>query len=94
MDEQIKKREQRFQEATQKKDVNQQWDLIAAAFEEANIIFHGLKAKDATRARGRSKITYKSSTKEGLQWTEEQEGEVGITSRVQWLRKLRISTTS
>ena len=66
MDEQIKKRKQRFQEATQKKDVNQQWDLIAAAVEDAIIKEFNFEGRQATRMRGRSKVPYRDEDREVL----------------------------
>ena len=53
MDEAIGKRKYRLQHAVAIKDTNTQAALVAAAVEEANISFHSLKGKEATKMRGR-----------------------------------------
>ena len=59
MDKQVARRASRFQYAALMRDTTTQWDLVAAAVEEANISYHGLAGRDATKMRGRSKITFK-----------------------------------
>ena len=66
MDHQIEKRHHRFELAIHTRNVQRMWDLIAAAFEEANILFHGLKEVQAKKARGRSRITYQKAEKDPL----------------------------
>ena len=58
MDKHIEARKDRIARAESRKDTTVQWDLIAAAVEAANIEFHGLTGKEATKMRGRSKITF------------------------------------
>ena len=58
MDLAIEKRKHRLRYAVKLKDTNMQWDLIAAGVEEGVIEFFQLKGKEATKMRGRSKITF------------------------------------
>ena len=58
MDQQIMKRKHRIAVARQDNDTTMMWDLIAAAVEQANILFHKLQGKDAKKMRGRSKIFF------------------------------------
>ena len=60
MDEQADNRKWRLEGAAHRKDTSQQWDLITAAVEEANIRYHKLEGKEATKMRGRSKVTFKN----------------------------------
>ena len=57
MDQQIDIRKHRLEHAALSKDTNRLWSLIAAAIEEANIIFHKLEGKQTANMRGRSKAT-------------------------------------
>ena len=58
IDKHLGKREFRLLQAKAKKDTDRQWQLIAAAVEDANIEFHLLEGKDAKKMRGRSKVTF------------------------------------
>ena len=58
-----RKRKHRLSYAVKLKDINMQWDLIAAGDEEGVIDFFQLKGKEATNMRGRSKITFAKKTK-------------------------------
>ena len=58
IDKHLEKREYRLLQAKAKKDTDRQWQLIAAAVEDANIEFHLLEGKDAKKMRGRSKVTF------------------------------------
>ena len=49
-----------------------QWDLIAAAVEDANIEFHGLTGKEAMEMKGRSRITFQKKEIDTLQIAENQ----------------------
>ena len=60
MDEQISKRHYRLLQAQVAGDTTIQWDLIAAAMEEANIDYHQLKGREATKMRGRSKVVFQN----------------------------------
>ena len=64
MDEQIEKRQYRLKHAQEAGDTTTQWDLIAAATEEANIAYHQLKGREATKMRGRSKVVFQKTEKE------------------------------
>jgi hypothetical protein len=86
MDDQIEKRDWRFQLAVFQSNTTRQWQLIAAAVEEANIIFHKLTGRDATKMRGRSKVSFKSKNKDalkGLERNEDLEEEVEIAKWMQ-----------
>jgi hypothetical protein len=52
MDRQLEKREHRLRWAAHNKNTTSQWDLIAAAFEEANIVFHDLKKGRGGKSQG------------------------------------------
>ena len=41
-----------------RRDTNVQWALIAAATEEANILYHNLLGRDATNMKGRSRLNF------------------------------------
>ena len=66
MYQQINKRQYRIKHAPSMKKTDQQWDLIAAAVEQAVIGFHELKGVEAKTMRGRSKTTYRNTTKHVL----------------------------
>ena len=87
MDEQHDKRKYRLQHAAEAKDTDAQWDLIAAIAEEANIEFHNLQGKEATKMRGRSRIRFKKAIKNMLQGMEAQEENADLVTRVKWLRE-------
>ena len=88
MDEQHDKRKYRLQHAVEAKDTNTQWDLIAAIAEEANIDFHNLQGREATKMRGRSRITFNKAIKNLLQGMEAQEENAELATRAKWLREM------
>ena len=63
IDKHIERRGYRFQYAEAKQENRTQWNLIAAALEEVNIEFHNLQGREATKMRGRSKVTCKRKPK-------------------------------
>ena len=71
MDQQTHRREWRLKEAVLRKDTGWQWGLITASVEEANIQFHDLKRKDATKMKGRSKVTFQTGKRNLLRGAEE-----------------------
>ena len=70
MDEQVAKRKYRLMQAQEAKDTTRQWDLIAAASEDAIIAFLNLQGRDATMLRGRSRITFKNKVRNCLEGAE------------------------
>ena len=70
MDQQIQKRFYRLKHAQAMEKTEQQWDLIAAAVEQAVIEFHQLKDAEAKKMRGRSRIMFQKKTKHVLQGNE------------------------
>ena len=66
MDEQIRKRHHRLTQAQAAGDTTVQWDLVAAATEEANIDYHQLRGREATKLRGRSKVVFQNKEKTAL----------------------------
>jgi len=58
MDKHLEKRKHRLQAAAINKNTTRQWDLIAAAAEDANIEYHQLTGVEAKKMRGRSRITF------------------------------------
>ena len=64
MDEQISKRRYRLLRAQEAGDTTIQWDLIAAASEEANIDYHQLKGREATKMRGGLKVVFQQKGEE------------------------------
>ena len=88
MDDQVMKRKHRFDAAAANKDTDRQWNLVAAAFEEANIIYHGLTGKEATKAKGRSNISFKNSKRDALTEKEKLEEEHDLEEKVKWLRNV------
>ena len=56
---QIDKRKYRLEHATAIKDTTMQWDLIAAATEDATTRFFQLQGTEASNMRGRSKVVFK-----------------------------------
>ena len=87
MDDQIEKREWRFKEAALQQNTTRQWQLIAAAVEEANIIFHKLTGREATKMRGRSKVTFRSKTKDALKGMERSEDHENEVEYAKWMQK-------
>ena len=57
MNEAIDKRKHRLAYAVSTKDTITQWDLIAAGVEEGVIDYFELEGKEATKMKGRSRIT-------------------------------------
>ena len=88
MDKHIKSREFRLKKAVCLRDTTTQWDLIAAAAEEANIEFHGLSGKDAAKMKGRSKITFQKKEIDILQDTTNQRDNDDLQNQVKWLKKM------
>jgi hypothetical protein len=86
MDQAIDKRKHRLDYAVSRRDTDTQWDLIAAGVEEGVVDFFKLQGKEATKMRGRSKITFDNKTKRLLQGTEEDEANAELVSRATWLR--------
>ena len=71
---QVDRRKCRCEDAALHKDTTAQWDLVAAAVEEANIICHGPSVDEATKMRGRPNTTFKKCVRhllEGLGQDEE-----------------------
>ena len=62
MDEAMDKRKHKIKHAVKLKDFSMQWGLIAVGVEEGVIDFFKLEGKEATKIKGRSKITF-SKTK-------------------------------
>ena len=60
---QIRKRQHRIKYAQCQRNTTRQWDLVAAAVEQANIDFHNLTKAEATKMRGRSKVAFKQDEK-------------------------------
>ena len=86
MDLATEKGKHRLRYAVKIKDTNMQWDLIAAGVEEGVIEFFKLEGKEATKMRGRSKITFAKKTKRLLKGIEESDGNEELASRATWLR--------
>ena len=59
MDAAIEDRITRIETSQLHKDTERQWGLIAAAVEDAIIKEFNLEGKQATRMRGRSKVSYR-----------------------------------
>ena len=88
MDKHINNREFRLKKAVCLRDTTTQWDLIAAAAEDANIEFHGLTGKDAAKMKGRSKITFQKKENDTLQATANQLDNDVLQNQVKWLKKM------
>ena len=82
------KRKHRMALARQDKDTTMMWDLIAAAVEQANILFQKLQGKDAKKMRGRSKISFEKQVKNMLQGIEDDSDEAEFVTKANWLRRL------
>ena len=63
MDEAIGERKHRLAYAAMIKDTSTQWDIIAAGVEEGVINFFELEGKEATKMKGRSKVTFNKKSK-------------------------------
>ena len=87
MDEQIENRRHRFAEAQQNEDTDRQWQLVAAAVEQANIIFHKLQGAAAKAVTGRSKVTFAKVDGDALQGIEKRHGMEFEVVKADWLRQ-------
>ena len=87
MDKHIDNRHSRFLHAELTKDTTTQWDLIAAAVEEANVRYHGLVGKESSKMRGRSKTSSKKQSGNVLEGIEYAEDTAEQVKRTNWLRK-------
>jgi len=83
----IERRHARLRLAQEDKDTTRQWQLIAAAVEEANIEYHHLRNEQATKMRGRSKVTFKTTTRYAFKGAEAQADEEQVT-RLQMLNAI------
>ena len=63
IDKHLENRKYRLMVASDKKNTTMQWDLIAAAVEEAIIEHLGFTGKEAKEMRGRSKVTFQKVEK-------------------------------
>ena len=86
MDKHTDDRKYRIAHAESKKDTSMQWDLIVAAVENAAIEFFKLEGKQATKMRGRSRITFTKKIKRMLQGIEDDDENAEMVSRAKWLR--------
>ena len=84
---QVDNRHSRFLLAELTKDTTSQWDLIAAAVEEANIRYHGLVGKKIAKMRGRPMVTFKKMSRNILQGIEYGEDTAEQIKRIDWRRK-------
>ena len=87
MDKHLNNREFRSKTAVCLRDTTTQWDLIAAAVEDANIEFHGLTGEDAAKMKGRSRITFQKKENDTLQDTMNQFDNEDLANKVKWLKK-------
>ena len=88
MDEQIKKRQHRIKLAQSQRNTTRQWDLVAAAVEQANIEFHKLDGAEAKKMRGRSKVAFKQDDKSALEGAEKEAEHAEDITRLELLRSL------
>ena len=72
LDKELGKREWRLIDANLRQDTDAQWILITAAVEQAAISFLKLIDKEATKMRGRSKITFAKIDKHLLEGAEKE----------------------
>ena len=70
------------------KDTTRQLDLIAASTEQAVIDFLKLGGKDASKMRGRSRVTFQKKDKVTLEGMEDKDGSGYLITRAKWLRQL------
>ena len=82
----VEKRKHRLDYAVKLGDTNTQWDLIAAAVEEGVVGFFKLQGKEATKMRGRSKITFDNKSRRLLKDIEDDDTNDDLASRATWLR--------
>ena len=87
MDSAIEDRSNRIETSQLQKDTDRQWDLIAAAVEDAIINDFNLEGAQATRMRGRSKVAYRDEDREILRGIGHQEDKQESDS-IQTLNKL------
>ena len=64
-----------------------QWDLIAAAVEEANIEYHELKGAEAKQMRGRSGITFQKKQANILHDGNSNQDTGMLASQAKWLKQ-------
>ena len=64
LDAAIEQRISRIKEAQAQGDTDRQWMLITAAVEQAAIEYLDLQGKDATRMRGRSRVSFRKQDRE------------------------------
>ena len=67
-------------------DTSTQWDLIVAGVEEGVIECFELEGKEATKMKGRSRITFNKKSKRLLKSIETDEGNEDLATRAGWLR--------
>ena len=88
VDEQIEKRQHRIALAQAQQNTTRQWDLVAAAVEQANIEYHKLQGTEAKKMKGRSKIEFKQETKEALEGVEKDAKSPEDATRLEVLRSI------
>ena len=86
MDKHLKEREFTLKNAVFLGDTTMQWDLIAAAVEAANIEFHGLKGKELTKVRGRSKITFQKKQNDFLNREDANGDNNDFDNKIKWFK--------
>ena len=86
MDGAMQKRKHRIRHAVSQKDTSMQWDILAAGVEEGVIDFFKLEGKEATKMKGRSKVTFSHKTKRLLKGLEEDDENADLVTRATWLR--------
>ena len=69
-------------------DTTRLWDLVAAAFEEANIRYDNLSGKQAKKVKCWSKNAYQKSERNVLQGREDLETSVAQITKAEWLREI------
>ena len=82
----IEKRKHRLSYAVKLRDTDRQWDLIAAGVEEGVIEFFKLQGSEATKMRGRSKISFAKKSKRLLKGIEDEADDGDLATRATWLR--------
>ena len=86
MNEAIDKRKHRLAYAVKTKDTSTRWDLIAAGVEEGVIDCFELEGKEATKMKGRSRITFNKKSKNLLKSIEADDSNADLATRAGWLR--------
>ena len=66
MDQQIARREYRFNLAERQRDTTRQWDLVAAAVEAAIVEYLQIKKDDVEQIKGRSKVRFLEQKRDAL----------------------------